>query len=108
MDERIKDGVIVVYKSFFSSGYVSKDIFEKYKGIPYVVREFNGVFYFFWKDHNLKSVMDFNDMDTKLIYNKDRHKVIGNINMPRKKYRELSGYDLVNTVEDYYNHEAKL
>ena len=108
MDERIKDGVILIYKSYYSSSYVSKEIFEKYKGIPFVVKRINGIFYLFWKDHKVKTVLDFNDTFTKSIYSKDNYKVIGNIDMPRKKYRELSGYDSVSTVEDFNAHEASV
>jgi len=93
-----------VYKSEYARSYVPKEVFDKYKGMPFVVKEIDNIFYLYWKDHKVKTKLDFNDPITKSTYSKDRYKVIGNIGMPRKKYRELSGYNLVNSLEDFNNH----
>ena len=102
MRGKIKDGNIVVYKSDYSRSFIKdKELYDLYKGIPYVVKEINGLFYLFWKGHEVKTIFKHGDKTLTYIGDDSNFKVIGNINMPRKNYKELSGYEYINTEYDF-------
>lgn len=103
MDSKIKDGNVLIYNSYHSKNYISKEIYTQYKGIPLVVKLIEGSYYLFWKDHKIKSVLNPEDKLTMSIYCPENFKVIGNIDMKRKGYKDISGYDLVNNIEDFHN-----
>lgn len=102
MSKKIKDGNVVIYKSNYSRSLIrDKELYDLYGGIPQVVREINGLHYLFWKGHEVKTIFKQGDKASTYLGDDSNFKVIGNINMPRKNYKELSGYEYINTEEDF-------
>ena len=104
MTSKIRDGNIVVYKSNYSRSLIKdKELHDLYKGIPQVVKKIKGLHYLFWRSHECSTIFKQGDKTLTYLGDDSKFKVIGNISMPRKNYREISGYDDINSKEDFKN-----
>jgi hypothetical protein len=102
MSEKIKDGNIVIYRSEFSRSLIKdRELYDQYKGVPYVVKEISNRLCLFWKGHEGKTIFKEGDKTLTYLGSDNNFKVVGNVEMPRKKYKEESGYDLINTIDDF-------